>query len=112
MTSPEFDQATNTYLTNQSLALADFLLKPTNSGYSQTDSPIMQMVKARITTMARDIATEIVNENLALRERVTTQVRKTVEQLLRDDTYTNQVVVDAVAKALGQLRADGSTIDE
>ena len=71
----------------------------TSAGYNR-DSPIMDMVKARINAMAREIAAEIVGSNTELTSILRARMQEVLRQAMQEDIWLQRTVINATAKAL------------
>ena len=80
--------------------LTEFLTK--RDQYRRT-SYLEERVQVEISTMAREIAAEVVKANPELKETITSLTRNVIRESLRRDTYLQETVVKAVSQALAQL---------
>lgn len=77
--------------------LTEYLTK--DVGYGKP-SPIMAMVQAEISVLARKIAAEVVAENPALAEQIRSLTARVVALALSKDEYITKPVIQAVSEAL------------
>lgn len=89
--------------------LAAYLTK--TDGYTRL-SPLDGLIRARISTLAGEIATEIVLAHPELRQVIAKQTEDLVRMALRDDAFLRATVASAVGKALGKLVKEESDTDE
>lgn len=85
--------------TDQELArdLANYLT--TKSGYNSLP-PLEQMVRDRISTMARSIADSVVETAGGLQELIRRESEKAIMTALADDKFLKGIVAKSVAEAL------------